>query len=460
MQNDEVSSTSGVPNPLDFNISSQFSLHEELFSKGYCRLFKAQRYGKWYVLKGLRAEHIADPVYMAMIEKEFASAVTLDHPNIVHTYSLETDEVAGRCFVMECVEGRTLAQFLDENPSAAKRKQVVLQLLDAMEYFHARQIVHRDLKPSNILVTYNGDNVKVIDFGLADADDYAVLKEPAYTRGYAAPEQMTQGAPVDCRTDIYAFGVILRQLFPHRYRNIAARCAAKSSDDRYATASDVSRAIGRYNAFLRCIPLLAGAALLIAIAILFSPSQIENELTATDFAHNGTVQPAQPVCQTDNTMSSTLPQAFPTYDIKPQTQPSEHKAALKHSKAMLTSYADSLYRVWQLSFTDGRFTTQAEAEVTRAFFHFLIIERQATLVSQIETDSFDEYGAFWGILNFVPENFRTRTDNYMGEHTLPQPYDQYASPLCKALSDSIQNSHKRFQAIVKADNLKRWKQFE
>lgn len=57
-----------------------------------------------------------------------------------------------------------------------------MQTCAALDYIHRRQIIHRDLKPENIMLTGNGGNVKLIDFGYSDTDSYAVLKQPAGTR--------------------------------------------------------------------------------------------------------------------------------------------------------------------------------------------------------------------------------------------------------------------------------------
>ena len=171
MDTEQPSSTSGYTNSLDFNAMNVFSNHTEMASRGYCHLLKAQRYGRWFALKALQPQYAENPQYAAMLEKEFQCAIMLNHPNIAATYGIETDAVAGRCIVMEYVEGRTLVEFMKENPSATQRRKVAMQLLDAMQYYHALQIVHRDLKPSNILVTRNGDKVKLIDFGLADTDE-------------------------------------------------------------------------------------------------------------------------------------------------------------------------------------------------------------------------------------------------------------------------------------------------
>ncbi len=260
-------STSGRLNRLDFSLSHNFTDHTPLPSKSYCRLFKVKHYGKWNVLKGLQPQYSADPAYIAMLEKEFRTAVQMDHPNIAHVYDAVEDNVAGMAIVMEYIDGRTLDKFIEEKPSATLRRKVALQLLDAFHYFHSLQIVHRDLKPSNILITRNGDNAKIIDFGLADSDDYAILKEPAYTRAYAAPEQMIDGAPIDCRTDIYAFGLILKQLFPNRYGHIVRRCTQQNPAKRYADAWNVAKAIKQADTLRLTLAIGSAALALAAIAV-------------------------------------------------------------------------------------------------------------------------------------------------------------------------------------------------
>lgn len=441
MQNDEASSTSGVPNPLDFNTSSQFSYHEELPSRGYCRIFRAQRYGKWYVLKGLKAEHVADPVYLAMLEKEFATAVTLDHPNIVHTHGIENDEVAGRCIVMEYVEGRTLTQFLSENPSAAKRKQIAMQLLDAMEYFHARQIVHRDLKPSNIVVTHNGDNVKVIDFGLADTDDYAVLKEPAYTKGYAAPEQMSDGSTVDCRTDIFAFGVILSQFFPHRYRRVVRRCTRNDKSDRYQSAAAVKKAIVNADRAIWAVAFLLFI-VVIAAAVLLSKRVAKSD---TD-----TVALEQPTDTVTMVVDSNLP--ITTESDNPQQntgKPAVEKPfSLDKEKHELQRYADSLFAVWMKNVTDGIYDTYAEADVSKSYMEMLIIERRELMLMNIPTQSEDEYERYWYKLDEVRKSLNSSIDGYMDAHPFPKPDSQYDSPEYKQLCDSLTATSNRSLKIM------------
>lgn len=259
--------TSGFVSPSEYSVSAQFMGHQEIGSKGYCRLYKAQRHGQWFVLKGLKPEYAQDPVYQGLLEKEFKLMMQLHHPNTVQVYSKEKDAMAGTCIVMEFVDGRTLDAFLKENPPQKVRETVAQQLLDAIGYCHGKQIIHRDLKPSNVLVTYNGNHVKLIDFGLSDSDSYAVLKDPAYTKAYAAPEQLA-GEDIECRTDLYAFGLILRQLFPNRYGHVARKCTQPQRDKRYASVEEVAAAMKKEDRQRRLIPwLLVVTLAIVALAV-------------------------------------------------------------------------------------------------------------------------------------------------------------------------------------------------
>lgn len=181
--------------------------------KSYARLYKAQRMGKWFVLKCLKPEYAENPLYQNLLRKEFEIGYPLSHPHIVQTIGFETVAPYGPCIVLEYVDGITLREYIKGNNLSYKEIICCIdELCQALSYIHTRQIVHRDLKPENILITANGHHVKLIDFGFSDADSYAILKEPAGTHRYAAPEQMKRGEKVDGRADIYALGIILKEL--------------------------------------------------------------------------------------------------------------------------------------------------------------------------------------------------------------------------------------------------------
>ncbi|MBR6437641.1 MAG: serine/threonine protein kinase [Bacteroidales bacterium] len=238
-------STSGIINGQFLSEDDTKSVYEDVSSRGFNQLMKVKRQGRWFMLKGLAVEYQNQAVYLELLKKEYELMVQLDHPNIAKSFAKEMNPELGPCIVMEYIDGVTLDAFLASKPSVATRKKVVEQLVDALEYIHSKQIIHRDLKPSNILITRNGNNVKIIDFGLSDADDYAILKQPAGTMKYAAPEQLQRGIKLDGRADIYAFGLILREIFPHRYFHIAKKCSQEDRDKRFTSIDAIKKTFSR-----------------------------------------------------------------------------------------------------------------------------------------------------------------------------------------------------------------------
>ena len=229
-----------------FTAEDSVSEYVELATQSrFNQFYKVKRFGRWFILKGLKPKYASEAIYVSLLKKEFELSAELSHPNIVVTILKEDNPRIGPAIMMEYIDGMTLNEFLATNPTVEQRQKVILQLLDAMQYIHSKQITHRDLKPSNILITRNGLNVKIIDFGLADADNYAIFKQPAGTKSYAAPEQMVSGSTIDCRTDIYSFGLILKEIFPNKYRSISRRCTQPNPSHRYANAADILRAIHR-----------------------------------------------------------------------------------------------------------------------------------------------------------------------------------------------------------------------
>ena len=145
---------------------------------------------------------------------------------------------------MEWVDGVTLADFLSKgHPGKTTLRKIALQLCDALSYLHSKQIVHRDLKPSNILITHNGNYVKLIDFGLSDADSWSILKGPAGTESYAAPELLA-GDPVDNRTDIWSLGKVISLLLPAE-RKIARKCMMENPVERFQNVDEIKSSLER-----------------------------------------------------------------------------------------------------------------------------------------------------------------------------------------------------------------------
>ncbi|MBR4365303.1 MAG: serine/threonine protein kinase [Bacteroidaceae bacterium] len=240
MQEDYDSSASGYIQDTFEGISHTFTDVEILHTSDANIVAKAKRYGRWWLLKGLRQEVAAERRYQQMLRKELEIMMQLQHPTIVTAVGLEDVDGLGTCIVMEYVEGVTLSEWLKGPHRQSIRRNVAMELIEAVAYIHSKGIVHRDLKPQNILITSNGNNVKVIDFGLADSDSYAVLKQPAGTHGYMAPEQ-TQAAKPDVRNDIYSLGIILKQMkLGLGFRRIISRCTSPIHQ-RYQSVNELRR---------------------------------------------------------------------------------------------------------------------------------------------------------------------------------------------------------------------------
>lgn len=262
------SSTSGYLSNSFEGISQTFTDVEILSTSDVNVVAKAKRYGRWWLLKGLKKEITGEVGYQQRLRKEFEILMQLQHPYVVAAYGIEDVEGLGRCIVMEYADGPTLKEWLEGSTTRQSRLAIAHEMIDAVAYIHAKGIVHRDLKPENIIVTSNGRNVKLIDFGLADTDSHAILKQPAGTPRYMSPEQM-QTAMADVRNDIYSIGVILQQMdLGLRYHYLINRCV-KPIDRRYQNAQELQNSMlsteGRIKKIFAWTGVLIVAALLILI---------------------------------------------------------------------------------------------------------------------------------------------------------------------------------------------------
>lgn len=237
-QDEESFFTDEEPSQRDDCYTLQTCLYRS--RQGYCEVWQARHNGKWVALKCLRKEYAGNELAEEMLYMEYQKGYPLQHPNIVTMLDFTTVPTLGPCIVEEYVDGSTLAEVIrDGHVDDAGILRIIGQTVEAVGYLHRRQLIHHDLKPANILVTHNGNNVKLIDFGLSRADDDATPRPPAGTLRYVAPE-ILNGGKADCRSDIYSLGVIIQDFIPlcskpfqRRLRPIAQRCAASLPDDRY-----------------------------------------------------------------------------------------------------------------------------------------------------------------------------------------------------------------------------------
>ncbi|MDE6117843.1 MAG: serine/threonine protein kinase, partial [Duncaniella sp.] len=214
---------------------------KELESHGVNRLFLLVRNGKKFLLKGLKAPYSGIPQYEAMLRKEYDLGMALDHPNIVRILAFESSETLGSGILMEWIDGSTLSEFLKSGATMDERIRIAIELADALAYIHSKGVSHRDLKPDNIVITSGAHSVRLIDFGLGDADDHTLMKISTATERYGAPEQLS-GLSSDSKSDVYSFGRILETLkLPVAFRPIRKSCLLTLPASRPSMAQVASR---------------------------------------------------------------------------------------------------------------------------------------------------------------------------------------------------------------------------
>ncbi len=229
-------------------------------------------------LKRLRREFADNPSLVERFRQEVKLARRITHPSVARTFDIGED-AGTRFLTMELVEGESLACRLEREPglSIAEAVGIAREVCQALGAAHAAGVVHRDLKPDNVLLADDG-RVVLTDFGLAVA-----LRETgglassarAGTPAYMAPEQLEGSRNLAGRADLYALGVLLYEMLtgarpwerdsecssarrmtspppdprvvrpevPAALARVVLRCMARAPEGRYATASDVARAL-------------------------------------------------------------------------------------------------------------------------------------------------------------------------------------------------------------------------
>jgi len=217
------------------------------------------------------------PQYRSFIDRFYHEARisgTLSHPNIVTLFDI--GEEGGLPYLaMEFVEGETISSILERGERFPPEKVIALvsQIASAVDYAHSKGVIHRDIKPSN-LILYEGERVKVTDFGIAKLVDAEMTQSGTLlgTPSYMSPEQ-AMGDKLDGRSDIFSLGVCafemlsgeqpfpgtnvtsilyklvhvdpiepanleMNGLVPQKWHEVFSRVLAKKPDDRYQTAND------------------------------------------------------------------------------------------------------------------------------------------------------------------------------------------------------------------------------
>jgi len=236
-------------------------------------------------IKLLPEAFAADPERLQRFEREAKLLASINHPNLAAVYGLH--EAGGvRFLAMELVKGRTLTEEIARGIPPTRVIELAAAIADGLAAAHRQHVTHRDLKPDNIMIGEDG-RPKILDFGLAklgggaaSPDAPTLIREATTTQAgslmgtvaYMSPEQ-AQGKPVDPRSDVFSFGIVLYEMAtgrrpfggdnsvstltailrdapapivsiqpaaPPPLDKIVRRCLEKNPDARYADASELA----------------------------------------------------------------------------------------------------------------------------------------------------------------------------------------------------------------------------
>lgn len=205
---------------LDTTIDGRYAIESRLGEGGMGVVYKARHVliDKPVAIKILRKEAAQDTASVQRFIQEAKSASKINHSNIVDITDFGVLSDGHAYFVMEFLQGHTLAQVIQEGPLDPLRVcSIAGQVARGLHAAHTKGIVHRDLKPENIfLLEREGqkDYVKIVDFGIAKVGSGQKLTQVGMVLGtpeYMSPEQAT-GQETDHRVDQYALGCIMYEM--------------------------------------------------------------------------------------------------------------------------------------------------------------------------------------------------------------------------------------------------------
>ena len=202
--------------PPAADVSYRYEVLNEVGSGGMGIVYKARdrETGAVVALKVLHPEIAAQPQLIERFKTELLLARKITHKNVCRVYDLNRfgSVVA---ISMEYIEGESLRTLLGrvEGLSTRHGLKIIHQVIAGLAEAHAQSVIHRDLKPENILIAQDG-TVKVADFGVARSVETGAPQTGAIvgTPAYMSPEQ-AEGKSVDARTDIYALGLVMYEMF-------------------------------------------------------------------------------------------------------------------------------------------------------------------------------------------------------------------------------------------------------
>ncbi|MEW5924640.1 MAG: protein kinase, partial [Candidatus Zixiibacteriota bacterium] len=230
-------------------VISKYEILSKLGAGGMGDVYLAQdnKLRRQVALKFLSPGFASDETFSARFIREAQSAAALNHPNVVTIF--EVGESDGHIFIaMEYVEGKSLRELIDSGQLTYDTGMAAaVQICEGLGAAHKAKLVHRDIKPLNIIIDAGG-RARILDFGLAKAEDDMHLTQAGMTIGtvnYMSPEQ-GKGEEADYKSDIFSLGIVLYEMFtgqlPFKKGNIPSTI--------YSIVNDQPEPITKHNSAL------------------------------------------------------------------------------------------------------------------------------------------------------------------------------------------------------------------
>ena len=236
MSENKLSTNEQAPT-ADAPVKASYTEYKVIPSQGHCMIVKCRKGDQTVVLKTLKDEYRERVLLRNALKREFMQCQRLNHSGIVRYQGLVEVDGYGLCIEEEYVEGRTLQAYLKENHTDDEKIAIINQIADALRYAHQQGTTHRNLKPSNVLITKQGDYVKLIDFSVLSPED---VKPTADTTRFMAPELKDQTMAADGTADIYSLGTIMKVMgLTLAYSEVIKRCCAFKRSDRYSNIDEL-----------------------------------------------------------------------------------------------------------------------------------------------------------------------------------------------------------------------------
>lgn len=257
--------TDGMLDALGTRACGPYRIESLIGEGGMGAVYRGRRddLGSEAAIKVLRDAWVS-PARRERFEREQRTLAQLHHPGIATLLDAGVTAEGTPWIAMELIDGEPLMEHCrSRGLDVEARLRLFAQICEAVQYAHERAVIHRDLKPSNILVEKSGA-ARLLDFGIAKRiEDTQAPEEMTraefrmMTPKYAAPEQV-RGEAVGVYTDVYALGVLLREMLegaPGRadweeLKVIAGRAAHEDPRERYRSADALARDVERYLAGL------------------------------------------------------------------------------------------------------------------------------------------------------------------------------------------------------------------